>query len=123
MKDVKEELEKILLEIFNYDDVRIISTYKDFDLCFSISWKLNNRDSERPNKRSKKLQLIITVEAIENYSELLIEEKERLKIKELIREKTKSFKPDHDATVWQSTPVEKYVITSRDLLNIFSSSH
>ena len=64
MKAIKEHWIGIIKEYFPKDAELFLHHIQDF--CLDVDWKLKN-DQSRPNKRSKKLRLIISEETIEDY--------------------------------------------------------
>ncbi len=95
----------------------IVSRFSDGGHFIQIDWKLEN-DPRRPNKRSRKIQITISEEAIDDYLDKnkMDRELSDIKLTELITERYKHFNPDHDAGTSSAVSTEKWRI-SRDALN------
>lgn len=97
----------------------IVSRYSGNDHIIQIDWKLDN-DSKQRNKRSRKIQITIKEDAIENYLER--NEKARdvfnVFLKQSICERYDRFHPEHDdpEVKSMSMPIEKWLV-SKDFLN------
>jgi len=87
------------------------------DFVALVSWSLP--DTNRPNKRSKTIRLVISREAVYEYfgkEDESRREQDRQKVVTWIRNKIESFDPDHDAPHGQISPEVKWTIRS-DVLN------
>ena len=87
------------------------------DYALSISWDLNN-DPERPNKQSKVIALVISKEATEDFDQLseAMQSNALERLKKIISIKLSSFDPDHNTPYNIPGPIEKWTITSVELL-------
>jgi hypothetical protein len=87
------------------------------DHLIEIDWKLQN-DSENPNKRSKKIEIVIKDFAIEDYLNKNKEGRELsdIMLKEFIGERYNRLISDNDLPATQHVPMGKWLI-SRDVLN------
>jgi DNA-directed RNA polymerase subunit M/transcription elongation factor TFIIS len=81
------------------------------DLIFAIDWPLNT-DQNRPNKRSRIINLIIAYEAIEDCRDFNIAERN---LKRFIQEKLIYFNPEHEHSKYMSQPVQEWVVTTSTL--------
>ncbi len=101
----------------------IVSRYSGNDHIIQIDWKLAN-DLQQKNRRSKKIQITIKEDAIDNY----LDKDERARdiyntfLKRFICERYDRFDPDHDDPTVKaiSVPAEKWLV-SRDFLNMLPS--
>ena len=87
------------------------------DFVVHVSWALP--DTNRPNKRSKTIRLVISREAVYEYfgkEDESRREQDRQKVVTWIRNKLESFDPDHGAPHGQISPEVKWTIRS-DVLN------
>jgi|FrelakmetLWP11LW_1041352.scaffolds.fasta_scaffold184747_1 hypothetical protein len=103
----------------------IVSRYAENDHFIQIDWKLGN-NPKQGNKRSRKIQIIIKEDAIENYLDK--NEKDRdvynIFLKKFICEWYDRFDPDHgDSTIQSiSIPIEKWLV-SKDFLNALKNQN
>ena len=74
MKTIKEHWIDIIREYFPREVELFLHDIQHF--CLDVNWKLKN-DPTRPNKRSKKLRLIISEETIEDYKDANDDAKKR----------------------------------------------
>jgi hypothetical protein len=97
----------------------IVSRLSDDDYFIQIDWNLEN-EPRQPNKRSKKIQITISAEAIEDYLDKNKKDREEsdLTMKKMIMERYKRTRPDRNAPASQSASTEKWLI-SRDVLNAY----
>jgi hypothetical protein len=95
----------------------IVSRFSDSGHFIQIDWRLEN-DPHQPDKRSRKIQIIILEEAIDNYLDKNKAERQLsdIKMKKWISERYNNFNPDHDAHTSRSISTDKWRI-SRDVLN------
>ncbi len=95
----------------------IVSRLDDGDHLIQIDWKLGN-DPQQPNKRSRKIELIISEEAIDDYLDKNKDERELsdLKLEQWVSERYRHFNPDHAAHTSRSVSTERWRL-SRDVLN------
>lgn len=98
-------------------DAKYIRNEQSDDYALSISWDLNT-DPERPNKQSKVIALVISKEATEDFGELPSSMKENAleRLRSILNSKLSSFEPDHNTPYNMPGPVEKWVISSSELL-------
>jgi hypothetical protein len=89
----------------------------DGDHLIQIDWKLEN-NPQQPDKRSRKIQIIIKEEAIDDYLSKNKDDRALLdiKMKQWISERYNHFNPDHDAPTSNSISTDKWRI-SRDVLS------
>jgi hypothetical protein len=94
----------------------IASRLSGGDHLIQIDWKLEN-DPHQPNKRSRKIEIIIQEKAIAGYLDKNETERELsdVKMKDWISERYHHFNPDHDAQTSMSVPTDKWRI-SNDVL-------
>ena len=83
------------------------------DAVVRINWPLGN-DSERPNKRSKTIRLVVAEEVIEEYEHAPEAEKETAKARLVgyFRARLAQFDPDHDSPRHTQPPEESWIVTS-----------
>jgi hypothetical protein len=95
----------------------ISSRLSGSDYLIQIDWKLEN-DPHRQNKRSKKIEIIIKEEAIEDYLNKNKDERalSNIKMKQWIWERYNNFNIDQDAHISNSASPDKWRI-SRDVLS------
>jgi hypothetical protein len=95
----------------------ITSRFFNNDHLIQIDWKLEN-DPKNPNKRSKKIEIIIKERAIENYLDKNKKDRELsdIMLKEFINERYNHFSSNNDIYTTQYVPRETWLI-SRDVLN------
>jgi hypothetical protein len=101
----------------------IVSGYSSNNHMIQIDWKIEN-DPQRRNRRSRKIQIIIKEDAIEDYLDKNKQDRELygVLLKQFICERYNHFNPDKDALTTKSTPTEKWLI-SKDILNTLTRSH
>lgn len=78
-------------------------------LVFSIAWKLKN-DPTRPNKRSRRIILIVSEETLEDYNDGNRDAIEKW-ITNFITENLRLFDPNHDTTYGQPEPEEQWILS------------
>ena len=95
----------------------IASRFSNGDYEIQIDWRLEN-DLHQPNKRSRKIMLIIMEEAIDDYLNKNKAERELSDIKmgEWISERYSHFNADHDARSSRYVSADKWSI-SKDVLS------
>lgn len=105
MKAIKEHWIGIIKEYFPKEVELFLHPIQDF--CLDVDWKLKN-DPNRPNKRSKKLRLIISEETIEDYRDANDDAKKSYdqKLKKFVEKTMAHFEPDHDTPYGRTAPVE-----------------
>jgi hypothetical protein len=101
----------------------IVSSYSNDNHIILIDWKLRN-DPKQPSKRSRKIQITIKEDAIDDYLNKNKPEREiyGIALKQLIGERYNHFNPDNDSLTTRSVPTEKWLI-SREFLNALPHFH
>jgi hypothetical protein len=101
----------------------IVSQFSDNDHIIQIDWNIEN-DTKRSNKRSKKIQIVIKGDAIDQYLDKNKQERELYgdALKLFIGERYNHFNPDNDAITNRSTRTETWLV-SKDILNTLTPSH
>jgi hypothetical protein len=91
----------------------IVARLSDGDHLILIDWRLES-DPHQPNKRSRKIQIIIPEEAIDDYLDKNKAEREvsDIKMKKWISERYNQFDPNHDAHTSRSVSTDKWRISS-----------
>lgn len=104
MNAIKEHWFEILKSHFSNHAEIYLHDMDDF--CLDVQWKLKN-DPNRPNKRSRKIRLIISERTIDDYSEADDQAKQKFdtKLNNYIAQYCATFNPDHDTQRDQATPV------------------
>jgi hypothetical protein len=117
MDEISKTLEELLKPIFP-DNAEINSFERSSDLIIKIRWKLTN-DPNRPNKPSRRIEIIIPEDVMEDYLEKNTDNqsKDNEKIKQFIEQKFKKFNPEPETPLYASPPVEQWIVTH----NIFDS--
>jgi hypothetical protein len=112
---------RLITPIFPENAWIVSSYYKDSHIIL-IDWKTRN-DPKRPGKRSRKIQVTIKEDAIDDYLNKNKPEREiySIALKRLIGEWYNHFNPDNDSLTTRSVPTEKWLI-SRKVLNIWMSA-
>jgi hypothetical protein len=116
-EDLLDYLVRMMRPIFPMNAC-VVSGISGGDYIIQIDWKLLNNVHQQ-NKRSRKIKIKITENAIQDY---LDHKKERgelydCRLKDLIYEWYNAFNPHHDAGTNRLTPTENWLI-SRGLLNV-----
>jgi hypothetical protein len=95
----------------------IVARLSEGGHIIEIDWRLDN-DPHQPGKRSRKIQIMIQEEAIDNYLDKNKAERELsdIKMKKWISEQYNHFNPDHDAHPSRFVSADKWRI-SRDVLS------
>lgn len=101
----------------------IVSHFSDNDHIIQIDWNIDN-DTKRSNKRSKKIQIIIKEDAIDQYLDKNKQDRESygVTLKQFIGERYNHFNPDNDALTNRSVRTERWLV-SKDILNTLTPSH
>ncbi|MGD1153481.1 MAG: hypothetical protein ABR911_11510 [Syntrophales bacterium] len=101
----------------------IVSQFSDNDHIIQIDWNIDN-NTKRSNKRSKKIQIIIKEDAIDQYLDKNKRDRELYgdTLKQFIGERYNHFNPDNDALTNRSVRTEKWLV-SKDILNTLTPSH
>jgi len=110
LDDLVNHFEQILKPLFQKDS-ELCRLQTSSDVIFSVSWKLNN-DPSRPNKRSKRILLVIPQECVADYREGNQQERStrEARMTYLVKEQLKLFIPDHNTSYGQPAPEEKWVL-------------
>ena len=101
----------------------IVSEFSKNNHVIQIDWKLGN-DSRQQNKRSRKIQIIIKEDAIDDYLDRNKPDRHlfNLILKESLCERFNRFDPDNDALTIKSAPMETWLF-SKDVLNELTNKH
>ena len=101
----------------------IVSQFSDNDHIIQIDWNIDN-NTKRSNKRSKKIQIVIKEDAIDQYLDKNKQDRELYgdTLKQFIGERYNHFNPDNDALTNRSVRTEKWLV-SKDILNTLTPSH
>jgi hypothetical protein len=101
----------------------IVASYSGGDHLIQIDWKLGN-DSLQGNKRSRKIQIIIKEDAIDDYLDKNKDERElyNVMLKQSICGRYDRFNPDNDAIMIKYVPMERWLV-SKDILNALTIRH
>ena len=94
-------------------------SYVSGDYYIEVGWKLCNApDQLNKSSHSRKIQLKITEEAVEDYLQNDPDQRARAdnKLKSFVEKKYSEFNPDHNVPPYKSPPVETWVIKT-GLLN------
>jgi hypothetical protein len=96
----------------------IVARLSEGDHVIQIDWRLEN-DPHSPSKRSRKIQIVILEETIDDYLDKNKAERELsdIKMKKWISEQYNHFNPDHDAQTSRSVSTDIWRI-SRDVLSL-----
>lgn len=94
----------------------IASRLSEGDHVIEIDWRLEN-DPHQPSKRSRKIQIVIQEDAIDDYLDKNKAERELsdIKMKKWISERYNDFNPDHDAHTSRSVSMDKWRISRNEL--------
>jgi hypothetical protein len=105
MKAIKEHWLDIIMKSFSKDAGVYLHDIEEF--CLDVDWKLKN-DPTRPNKRSKKLRIIISIENLDDYRDANSGAKNGFddKLLTFVEKTLAQFDPDHDAPYDRTPPVE-----------------
>lgn len=88
----------------------------DGDYLVMASWPLDD-DPDRPNKRSKKLEILITQEACEDFRDAP-EDRQRAALERLrknLSDRLSDFDPNHNAPIRVGPPIERWEIHTGDI--------
>ena len=115
-EDILDYWIRLIKEIFP-ENAWITSRFFKNDCLIDIDWKLEG-DPENPNKRSKKIEIIIKAATLEKYLDKSKKERELsdIMLKEFICKQYHSFSSDYEINTSQYIPKEKWLITC-DVLN------
>ena len=101
----------------------IVSHFSDNDHIIQIDWNLEN-NTKQSNKRSKKIQIIIKEDAIDQYLDKNKQDRELYgdTLKQFIGERYNHFDPDNDALLNKYARMETWFV-SKAILNTLIPSH
>ena len=121
-EDLLDYWVRLITPIFP-ENAWIVSSYSNDNHIILIDWKLRN-DPQQPGKRSRKIQITIKEDAIDDYLNKNKPEREiyGITLKQLIGEWYNHFNPDNDSLTTRSVPTEKWLI-SKDVLNALPHPH
>ena len=110
MDEIKKHWFDSIKKYFPEDADFFLNPTKD-DFCLEVSWKLKN-DQNRPNKKSRKLRLIIPEETIDDYREAADGSKGDYdqRLIDFVKDTMNKFKPNHDTPYGQPRPVETVLV-------------
>ena len=105
MKAIKEHWIGIIKEYLPKEAELFLHPIQDY--CLDVDWKLRT-DPSRPNKRAKKLRLIISEETLEDYRDANDSGKEGFdqKLIKFVEMTMANFDSNHDTPYGRTTPVE-----------------
>ena len=105
MKEIKDHWIEIIKDYLPKECDPFLHPNRDF--CLDVDWKLKNNQN-RPNKRSKKLRIIISEETVEDYRDAHDGPRKNYdrKLRKFVDKTMAHFKPDHDTPYGRTTPVE-----------------
>ena len=114
MADARRHLAEIVRRVFPpHADVHEIPSG---DIRIRADWNLGD-DPERPNKRSRPIEVVISEEAVEDYTSGSVEGRrqadERLRL--YLSTCLKSFRAEHDVARHIPIPAEEWVVNTRRL--------
>jgi hypothetical protein len=114
-RDLQEHWLNIIRPVFIPDaDLRILDFKDDYEVL--VSWKLHT-DPSRPSKRSKKIRIIVSREAVEDYQNKR-ERKQKSddeKLIQFIKLNLENFEPNHDSAIEVGPPEVKWIAGSNIL--------
>jgi hypothetical protein len=115
-EDILDYWVRLITTIFP-EKAWITSRFLNDDCLIQIDWKLEN-DPKNPNKRSKKIEIIIKKDVIEDYLDKNKKDRELFDtlLKEFMCERYNHFISDDDIHSTQYAPTKKWLI-SKDVLN------
>jgi hypothetical protein len=111
MPTVTEERFKGLLAPLFPKEVDFRHVYTSDRVRFDVSWKLTS-DPNRPNKRSRKIIVIVSEETLEDYEDGDDAARRRIEKKMVgdITKRLREFNPEHNTPYGQLEPEEQWVI-------------
>jgi hypothetical protein len=121
-EDLLDYWVRLIAPIFPENAWIVSSNFHDNHII-QIDWRLMN-DPQRPSKRSRKIQITIKEDAIDDYLNKNKNERELYGIilKQLLCQWYNHFNPDNDSLTNRSIPTEKWLI-SKDVLNTMARPH
>jgi len=121
-EDLLDYWVRLITPIFP-ENAWIVSSYSNDNHIILIDWNLRN-DPKRPGKRSRKIQITIKEDAIDDYLNKNKPEREiyGIGLKQLIGERYNHFNPDNDSLTTRSAPTEKWLI-SKEFFNALPHPH
>jgi hypothetical protein len=110
-EDLLDQWVRLITPIFP-PNAWIVSRFSKNDHIIQIDWKLGN-DPQRQDKRSKKIQIIIKEDAIEDYLDRNKQGRElyNIRLKQSIGERYDRFNPDNDAVSTNYVPTETWLVS------------
>jgi len=101
----------------------IVSHLSDNDHIIQIDWNLDN-DTKQSNKRSKKIQIIIKEDAIDDYLDKNKKDRELCgdALKQFVGERYDHFNPDNDDLTNRYGRMETWLV-SKGIFNVLTPSH
>jgi hypothetical protein len=115
-EDLLDYLTRIMRPLFP-KNACIVAGISGGDYIIQIDWKMEN-NLHQQNKRSRKIKIKISENAIEEYIDHKDERRELYnnRLKNFINQRYNVFNPHHDSAITRLTPTENWTI-SRDLFN------
>jgi hypothetical protein len=119
-EDLLDHWVKLITPIFP-PNAWIVSLFSKNNYIIQIDWKMGS-DPKRRDKRSKKIQIIIKEDAIDDYLDKNKNDRElyNAKLKQSTYERYHFFLPDNDSATNQFIPMETWLVT-KDFLNTYKS--
>jgi len=95
-------------------DFKILDLKDDYVVI--VSWKLHT-DLSRPSKRSKRIQIIVSHEAVEDYQNKSERQQKNddEKLTQFIKLNLENFEPNHDSPIEVESPEVKWIAGSHIL--------
>lgn len=92
-------------------DLRVRDSIDHYELV--VSWRLGT-DPSRLSKRSKRIRIIVTEEAVEDYQEKSKQKQKNddYKLVEFIKSKLENFEPNHDKPIEVGPPEVEWIVGS-----------
>ena len=96
------------------DNAEIFVRSENPGISLYIDWKLGS-DSEHPNKRSRKIKIVITSTALEDYRSVEEDGKRHMdcRLVGFVSLKMESFIPEHDCPSHIPVPTDEWIITEK----------
>jgi hypothetical protein len=115
-EDILDYWTRLIKTVFP-ENAWITSRFFKNDCLINIDWKLKD-DPKNPNKRSKKIEIIIKGDTLENYLDKNKKDRELsdIMLKEFIHKQYNYFSSNYEISTSQYVPKEKWLI-SGDVLN------
>ena len=86
-------------------------------ICIYVDWKLGT-DPARPNKGSKMINICISCEAVDDYTDGSEQNRQSAdeRLRRVVAARLQVFDPDHNVAVHVPVPIEQWTITT-EMLN------